>query len=119
MKVLNSKMHGIIDYLVVLFLFSAPSLFNLPPKTAMFTYVLGCVHFLLTICTNFSVGLIKVIPFKLHGIVEVVVSVVLIFVAFGLGSMEGDLARNFYIGFGLVVFITWLITDYTDKHSNM
>ncbi len=31
MKVINSRLHGIIDYLVVLFLPAAPTLFGLPP----------------------------------------------------------------------------------------
>jgi len=36
----------------------------------------------------------------------------LIGVAFYLGNLEGELSRNFYLSFGIAVFITWLITDY-------
>ena len=66
----------------------------------------------LTVLTKFELGLIKIIPFKIHGWIELVVSVTLIGAAFFLGSREGDLARNFYLAFALVVFLTWLITDY-------
>ncbi len=118
MKVLNSKIHGIIDYLVVIFLAAAPTLFNLPEITACFTYILAGIHLTLTLLTAFEVGLIKVIPFRLHGWIELIVSVALIGVAFYLGGREGDLARNFYLGFAIAVFITWLLTDYNDKSSS-
>lgn len=112
---LNSKIHGIVDYLVVLFLWSAPTLFGLPETTALFTYVLGGIHLTLTILTDFEFGIVKVIPLKLHGWIELIVSIALIGGAFYLGSLEGNLARNFYLGFALAVFLTWLVTDYQTK----
>ena len=63
---INSKIHGIIDYVVVLFLWAAPSLFNLPEVTSTFTYVLGGVHLALTVLTRFELGLFKVIPFRIR-----------------------------------------------------
>lgn len=80
--------------------------------TSIFTYALGGVHLGLTVLTKFELGLIKVIPFKVHGCIELVVSIGLIGAAFFLGSKEGNLARNFYLGFAIAVFLTWLITDY-------
>lgn len=44
--------------------------------------------------------------------IELAVSITLIGVAYYLGDREGALARNFYIGFGAAVFITWSVTDY-------
>lgn len=112
---LNSKIHGIIDYLVVLFLFLAPTLFHLPEFTSKFTYALGAVHLTLTILTKFELGIFKIIPFKIHGIIELIVSLALVAVAFYLGNLEGSLAKTFYLCFAAAVFVTWLITDYKDK----
>ncbi len=76
------------------------------------------IHLTLTILTNFEFGVIKVIPFKVHGLFELLVSIILIAFAFYLGSIEGELARNFYIGFGAAVFLTWVLKDYrVDKIS--
>lgn len=111
---INSKIHGIIDYAVVLFLWASPSLFTLPETTAIFTYVLGGIHLVLTLATNFEMGVLKVIPFKIHGLIELVVGLALIGVAFYLGEMEGELARNFYIGFGGAVLATWALTNYKE-----
>ena len=109
---LNSKIHGAIDYLVVVFLLISPTLFGLYEITSLFTYVLAAIHLLLTITTNFEFGLVKIIPLKIHGLIELVVSIALIGVAFYLGNLEGELSRNFYLSFGIAVFATWLITDY-------
>jgi hypothetical protein len=109
---ISSKIHGIIDYIVVLFLVASPSLFGLPEFTACCTYILAGIHLTLTVLTDFEVGLFKVIPFKIHGMIELIVSLTLVGFAFYLGGREGDLARNFYLGFGIAVFLTWLISDY-------
>ena len=110
MKVLNSRVHGVVDYLVVLFLLASPTLFGLSEDIACYTYILAGVHFTLTILTKFKFGLIKVIPFKIHGIIEYVVGVVLIAAAF-LHHLEG-VDKTFVIGFGVAVLVTALITDY-------
>lgn len=109
---INSKIHGVIDYLVVIFLWLSPSLFNLPEITSTLTYIIGGIHLTLTVLTKYELGIFKVIPYKIHGWIELIVAIVLVGVAFFLGSEEGDLARNFYIGFALAVFLTWLVTDY-------
>ena len=115
MKIINSKIHGIIDYLVVIFLWVSPTLFELPETTALFTYVLGAIHLTLTVLTNFKFGLFKVIPLKIHGLIELIVSIALVAVAFYLGNQEGDISRNFYLGFAVAVFLTWLLSDYSKE----
>jgi len=112
MKFINSRIHGIIDYLVVVFLVLSPTLFGLPKLAASIAYILAGIHLLLTILTDFKFGLIKLIPFKIHGTIELIVSFVLLGLAFYLGAEEGVLARNFYVGFALAVFLTRMFTDY-------
>lgn len=116
---LTSKIHGAIDYLVVLFLALSPTLFGLEDVTATFTYALAAIHFLLTIATKFEFGLLKVIPFRIHGVIELIVSIILVGVAFYLGNLEGDLSRNFYLSFAGAVFITWLLTDYKSATTEL
>ncbi|HET9055771.1 MAG TPA: hypothetical protein VFN30_02870, partial [Chitinophagaceae bacterium] len=84
----------------------------LPQVTSIFTYALGGVHLVLTATTNFELGIIKIVPVKVHGMIELIVSIVLLGVAFYLNNLEGELSRNFYIAFAIAVFLTWVITDY-------
>jgi hypothetical protein len=111
MKFISPKIHGIIDYLVVVFLLASPAVFGFTGLLATFTYALGAVHLILTILTAYSVGLVKVIPFPLHGSIEFIVGVVLIILAYTLFNDE-PIGKLFYVIFGTVVLLTWLVTDY-------
>ncbi len=115
---INSRIHGSIDYGVVAFLLISPMYFGLPDITAKFTYALGIIHLLLTVATNFEMGIFKIIPFKIHGTIELIVSLALIGAAFYLGNLEGNLSKYFYLSFAIAVFLTWLITDYKSYPKN-
>ncbi|MES3016498.1 MAG: hypothetical protein V4721_01910 [Bacteroidota bacterium] len=110
MSFINSKIHGIIDYLVVIFLLASPSVFDLPEGTALFTYILGGVHLLLTVLTDFEFGVFKVIPFHIHGWIELVVSLGLGGLAFYFYTIRDVISHNFCAGFAIAVFLTWLVT---------
>ncbi|HTN20633.1 MAG TPA: hypothetical protein VL125_09165 [Pelobium sp.] len=112
---LNSKIHGIIDYLIIIFLFLSPSIFSLPYTASVFTYGLGVIHLVMTICTNYEYSLTRFIPMKVHGKIELIVSLVLVGVAFYLGSTEGEFSKEFYLGLAIALFLFWLISDYTNK----
>ena len=111
MKFISPKIHGIIDFLVVLFLLASPMLFGLNGFVAIFTYALALVHLLLTLLTDFNAGLFKVIPLPLHGIIELIVGIVLIVLGFTLFK-DTATGKIFYIAFGAAVLLTWLFTDY-------
>ena len=66
MKFISPKIHGFIDYLVVVFLLASPTFFGFTGLVAIFTYALGAVHLLLTAFTNYPLGIVKVIPVNLH-----------------------------------------------------
>jgi hypothetical protein len=114
MKFISPKMHGIIDYLVVIFLLASPTIFGFTGLLATFTYALGIVHLLLTILTDYDFGLIKVIPFTFHGTIEFIVGVALIVIAYTLFK-DNAVGKLFYVIFGTVVLLTWLLTDYHGK----
>jgi len=109
---ISSKTHGIIDYVFVVFLWLSPTLFGLAETTALFTYILGGIHLAMTLLTNFEVGIIKWIPFRLHGLIELVVAIALGGVAFYLGNLEGDLSRNYYLGLAVTILVVFLLTDF-------
>jgi hypothetical protein len=111
MKFISPKIHGIIDILFVIFLLISPTLFGFTEPTVKFTYALATIHLLLTLLTVYDVGLFKVIPIQLHGIIESLVGIILIILAYTLfrNDVTGKL---FYDLFGTVVLLTWLFSDY-------
>jgi hypothetical protein len=112
MKILNAKAHSIIDYIVVAFLWISVSIFSFSHFVSVLTLAVGGVHLVLTLITNFKFGLFKILAFKVHGIIELIVSIALMLSPWLLNFSHLQIDRLFYIGFGMAVFITWAITDY-------
>ena len=112
MKIISSKVHGLLDYATVVFLLLAPTIFQMEGTLCTFTYVLAGVHFALTALTDFEVGLLKVIPFRIHGLLEVVVSIALAGVGLWFRNSGNDLGFYFYIGLAIVIMIVFLLTDF-------
>jgi hypothetical protein len=112
MKILSPKIHGVLDYAVVAVFLASPRLFGLAGLPAALAYALGGIHLALTLITAFPLGLVQWVPLRVHGAIEFVVSLTLPTLPWLLRFATDSLSRNFYLGAGAVIFVTWLITDY-------
>ncbi len=112
MKILTPRMHGYLDFVVVATFALAPALLNFSATPARISYSLAVVHLLLTLFTRFPAGIVKLVPFPIHGGIEFIVSFTLLAIPFLFGFAAETTARNFFIGFGVVIFLVWLTTDY-------
>ncbi|MEO7962027.1 MAG: hypothetical protein ABIR19_10800 [Ginsengibacter sp.] len=115
MKIISPTVHAILDYATVIFLLAAPSLFAMEGPLSTFTYALAGIHFLLTILTSFPLGLIKVIPFRIHGIIEVIVSLALAGVAFWFKSNDSLTGFYFYLVLAVIIMIVFVLTDFKEN----
>jgi len=112
MKIINAKVHGYLDYLVVLIFVCGPVVFHLSTAPAVISYSLAGVHLLLTLLTDFPLGVVKVVPLKWHGIVELIVGPALVALPFVLGFGAEPSAQYFFVVNGIVVSLVWVLTDY-------
>ncbi len=112
MKIISSKAHGILDYATAAFLLLAPTLFKMEGNLCTITYILGAVHLTLTVLTDFEVGLVKVIPFRIHGLIEVVVAVGLAALAFWFYNNDNAFGFYFYMALAVVIMIVFILTDF-------
>jgi hypothetical protein len=112
MRVLSPTVHGILDYVVVIIFALAPSLLGLSGLPGAISYLLAVVHLLLTLATAFPLGAVKLVPLPLHGAIELIVSIVLVALPWIVRFTQGSIARDFYVGAGALIFVTWLMTDY-------
>ena len=117
MKKLSPRTHGVLDYITVLFLLISPQIFGMQGTAASFTIALGIVHLVLTSFTNFPMGIFKIVPFKWHGIIEIIVAITLIGVAFYFKTGGDSVSFYFYIGFSVVLFFVWLVSNYGPSSS--
>jgi hypothetical protein len=112
MKFLNPKIHGILDYAVVLMFLAAPKALGLDGIPAQLSYALAAVHLMVTVLTDFPLGAFKLIPLPIHGWIELAVAPALIAAPWILNFAAEPHARLFYIVSGGAIFATWLATDY-------
>ena len=78
MKILSDTTHGILDYLTVVLFVLAPSPFGFSGTAAIISYALAGIHLAMTLLTNVPLGVVKIIPIKLHAVVEMLVGPVLV-----------------------------------------
>jgi len=108
---ISPKFHAVLDYILIMLLLASTDIFGLSKTASTLAYALGIIHFLLTVCTDFSGGIFKIISLKLHGIIEFFVSILLVVLAFTL--FKGNLTDEiFYACLGLLILIIFTLTDY-------
>ena len=117
MKILNAKFHGFVDFAVVAAFLTGPALLGFSGLPMKLSYALAAIHSGLILTTIYPFGLIKLVPFTVHGMIEFVVAIGLVAFPWVLGFSSEEAARNFYVAAGVAVFLTRMTTDY--KSSNL
>ena len=112
MKVISPRIHGYFDFLTVFIFLLTPTLLGLGQLSAMLAYGLAVVHFIVTLTSDFPFGVVKLIPFTVHGWIERMVGPLLIAVPFILNFSDEEAARNFYIAMGIIIIVAGMLTDY-------
>ena len=110
MKIISSEAHAALDYLTVVIFALAPTVIGLSGTAAIISYVLAVVHLSMTLVTDMPFSLVKIVPIKLHAVVESVVGPVL--VIGGLLLEFSTPARTFFVVMGVIIFAVWLLSSY-------
>jgi hypothetical protein len=111
-KFLSPRVHGYLDYAVVLLLALAPTLFGFSGTPAALCYIVAILQMGMSLMTSYPLGLARVIPFTLHGAIELVAAIGLILSPYLFDFGTVDAARNFFIISGVALAGVWLTTDY-------
>ena len=112
MKVISPRIHGYLDFLNVFIFLLAPTLLGLVQLSAMLAYGLAVVHLIVTLASDFPCGVVKLIPFTVHGWIERMVGPLLIAIPFILNFSTEEAAKNFYIAMGIIIVLVGILTDY-------
>ncbi|WP_114791267.1 hypothetical protein U0035_22845 [Niabella yanshanensis] len=69
---INTKLHGLLDYLVGVLLILAPRIlgFDMPGSEQTFSMTMGVVIILYSLFTRYEWGLVRILPFKLHLLID-------------------------------------------------
>lgn len=112
MKVLNPTVHGILDYGLALVFLLVPSMLDFPPPAAAAAYAIGVVHILASLVTRYPLGLLKLLPFPVHGVIESVMAVAWIALPWLMGFSDHAASRNFFVIAGVGLLVVVALTNY-------
>jgi len=113
MKAISPTLHGVLDYLTVGFLALAPTLFDLHGTYATACYVLAAGYLVISLLTNMPLGLMRAIPFKVHGKLELVSALAFLAAPWLFGfADDNETARNLFVALGVLFLGTYFLTDW-------
>lgn len=105
MKFITKRIHAFLDYPVAVALIALPFLLGLGSSNPIALYLsvaTGVAAFILTLLTDHHLGVIRIIPYKIHLIVDFIVAIVFVLAPFVL-SFEGIDAYYYWVN-GISVF---------------
>jgi hypothetical protein len=115
MKILNPTIHGSLDYGLALLFLILPPLLDFSEPAARVSYVIGVIYIATSAITRYPLGLIKILPFPIHGVLESVMAVAWIIFPWLFGFSDDDAARNFFIIAGVALLGVVAMTDYKSE----
>jgi len=115
MRIISAEIHAALDYVTVVIFALAPTVIGLSGLAAIVSYVLAVVHLAMTLVTDMPFSFAKLVPIKLHALVEAVVGPVL--VVGGLLSPGPSPARIFFVAMGAIIFAVWLLSSYSPSRG--
>ena len=116
---MSPRVHAALDYATVIFFAAVPTLLDLSSLATTACYVLAAAHLVLTVTTRFPGGVLKLLPFRLHGAVELTVAILLPTVTVLGGAFLQPIDRFVFGAAGAVILLVYVTTDYADslRHS--
>jgi hypothetical protein len=112
MRVPDRRVHGHFDYMMAALFLVAPSWSAFEGEPQLFCYAAGAVCLILATFTAYPLGLLGVLPFRLHGALEALLVPAFAVAPWLLGFWSVVAARNlFLVSAGLLAYV-WIITDY-------
>src|SRR3954464_10548365 len=110
---LSPRVHGTLDYLLAAALIAVPLAVDFHDDTAtILMLVLGGAAALLAIGTNWSTGIIRILPPVLHGVADIAATIVLIIAPFVLGFTDHTAATVLYVVIGAAGLGATLLTRF-------
>lgn len=108
-KPINPRVHGLIDYAACALMVAAPPLLHLGPRARTASYALAGSYLGVSALTDYPVALRRVIPFPLHGKIELSTVPVLLL----LGTLhKGARERSYFLGLAATVLGAYALTDW-------
>jgi hypothetical protein len=107
---LGFRIHAVLDYLTIVLFAIAPRTLGLTGFAAVLSYTLAGAHFLVTVGSTSPLGIPRLLPPRVHGIIELAVGAVLLVLPWLVHFRGASLW--FFVAAGGTIFIVFWVTEY-------
>jgi hypothetical protein len=112
MKLLNPAVHGLLDYVLAAAFLLLPAVLGFSPGAATVSHIIGIAYAGVSLLTKYPLGLLKLIPFPVHGVLESIMAGAWIVLPWMLGFQDDSVARTFFMIAGVGLLLVAALTDY-------
>ena len=117
MKILSPYVHGLLDYALGAVFLLAPSLLGMDSTAAGLAHAIGIALIVVSLITRYPLGLFKLMPFPVHGVLESLMAVAWIAAPWLLGFSADAAGRNFFVVAGIGLLAVVAMTNYRGAES--
>ena len=117
-KPITPRRHGAIDYGFLIIALVGPSLLGLNGTARVVFGVLGLVQGTLNVFTDHPLALKRVVPFRVHGRLELGGVPVYFLLPVLAGAIDGTRALVFYLVAGALLLAVFVLTDWKATDTN-
>jgi hypothetical protein len=119
MKIFSPVAHGVIDIAFITVLAMAPIMFDLVPAVDAACYIMAAGYLMLTLATNYRFGIFRLVPFAVHGWLDLLTGIALLVAPLLFNFEAGSDERNLFWLLGAVSVVTWFLTDWKAKSRSL
>lgn len=112
MRLIPTRIHGVLDYLSAVVLFILPRLLGWGSGVTLLLTLMAIVTVVYSLATRYELGLFRVLPMKAHLIIDILSGLLLVSAGFVLRD-QGNNVRIVLVLFGLFEIAAPLLTDPT------
>lgn len=74
LKVLSARLHGVLDYVIALAFIVAPAALELAYPAEALAYITGSIYLGVVLFSRYPLGMLELIPYPIHGLIEAVLA---------------------------------------------
>lgn len=111
-KPISPNAHGALDYSSVGLMLAAPRLLGLKGRASTLSLFFGLTYAVVSALTDYKLALKRVIPFRVHGLIEISSVPMILALPLMLGAWKQAKARNFFLALAATVVTVYSLTDW-------
>lgn len=111
LRILGPVLHGALDYLLAIAFLLAPQVLAFEHDAARVAQIIGVTYLGVSLLTRYPLGLVKWIPFPIHGVAETAMAIAWIVLPWVLG-FGSRAAVTFFPAAGIALLVVVALTDY-------